>query len=83
MFRQGLNELTISLCVQVDSSWYPISSYWHVAQWLKTGFGLVIGFINHLQVVTKTKNSVVLVRKRAIPTEQPQPAGEVSANFSW
>jgi hypothetical protein len=28
------------------------------------------------------KNSVVLVRKRTIPTERPQPAGEVSANFS-
>jgi hypothetical protein len=30
-----------------------------------------------------TKNSVVLVRKRTIPTERPQPVGEVSANFSW
>jgi hypothetical protein len=29
--------------------------------------------------VTKL-NSVVLVRKRTIPTERPQPAGEVSAN---
>jgi hypothetical protein len=28
------------------------------------------------------KNSVVLLRKRTIPTEQPQPADEVSANFS-
>jgi hypothetical protein len=27
-------------------------------------------------------NSVVLVRKRTIPTERPQPIGEVSANFS-
>jgi hypothetical protein len=27
-------------------------------------------------------NSVVLVRKRTIPTERPQPVGEVSANFS-
>jgi hypothetical protein len=27
-------------------------------------------------------NSAVLVRKRTIPTERPQPAGEVSANFS-
>jgi hypothetical protein len=32
---------------------------------------------------TRQKNSVVLVRKRTIPTERPQPAGEVSANFSW
>jgi hypothetical protein len=30
----------------------------------------------------KKLNSVVLVRKRTIPTERPQPAGEVSANFS-
>jgi hypothetical protein len=28
------------------------------------------------------KNSVVLVRKRTIPTERPQTAGEVSAYFS-
>jgi hypothetical protein len=27
-------------------------------------------------------NSVVLVRKRTIPTERPQPVGEGSANFS-
>jgi hypothetical protein len=26
---------------------------------------------------------MVLVRKRTILTERPQPAGEVSANFSW
>jgi hypothetical protein len=31
---------------------------------------------------TKKKNSVVLVRKRTIPTERPQPADKVSANFS-
>jgi hypothetical protein len=28
------------------------------------------------------KNSMVLVRKRTIPSERPQPADEVSANFS-
>jgi hypothetical protein len=28
-------------------------------------------------------NSVVLVRKRTIPTERSQHVGEVSANFSW
>ena len=27
------------------------------------------------------KNSVALVRERTIPTEQPPPVGEVSANF--
>jgi hypothetical protein len=32
----------------------------------------------------KTKlNSMVLVRKRTIPTERPRPVGEVSANISW
>jgi hypothetical protein len=29
----------------------------------------------------KQTNSVVLVRKRTIPTERPQSADEVSANF--
>jgi hypothetical protein len=28
------------------------------------------------------KNFVVFVRKRTIPTERPQPVGEVNANFS-
>jgi hypothetical protein len=32
--------------------------------------------------VKKTKNSVVLVHKRTILTEQPQPVGEVSANLA-
>jgi hypothetical protein len=27
-------------------------TYCHVYQWLRRGFGLVIGFINNLQVVT-------------------------------
>jgi hypothetical protein len=31
----------------------------------------------------RKNSSVVLVRKRTIPTERPQPVGEVSANFSW
>jgi hypothetical protein len=39
------------------------------------------GLCNHS--FDKKKNSVVLVRKRTIPTERPQPVGEVSANFSW
>ena len=33
------------------------------------------------QTVPKKKNSVALVRERTIPTEQPPPVGEVSANF--
>jgi hypothetical protein len=32
------------------------------------------------QTIHKTK-SVALVRERTIPTERPQPVGEVSANF--
>jgi hypothetical protein len=33
-------------------TWQKVK-YWLEYQWLKTGFGFVIGFINHLQVVTK------------------------------
>jgi hypothetical protein len=29
-----------------------IRKYRHVYGWLKTGFGLIIGFINYLQIVT-------------------------------
>jgi hypothetical protein len=33
--------------------------YCHVNQWLKTGFGLVIGFIDHLQVVTTISSYII------------------------
>jgi hypothetical protein len=33
----------------------------HVSQWLKTGFGLVIGFINNLQVVTRNYSYTIAV----------------------
>jgi hypothetical protein len=33
--------------------------YCHVYPWLETGFGLVIGFINHLEVVITTKYNTV------------------------
>jgi len=36
--------------------------------------------VNYTHAQTKL-NSVVLVRKRTIPTERPPPVGEVSANF--
>jgi hypothetical protein len=36
-----------------------LREYYHVYQWLKTGFGLVIGFINHLQVVTTINNYII------------------------
>jgi len=38
------------------------------------------GITHRLRVKTKL-NSVVLVRERTIPTEQPPPFGEGSANF--
>jgi hypothetical protein len=55
---------------------------WHVYLW-----PYVKGFV----WVSKAENFAwkspilrgFLVRKRTIPTERPQPAGEVSANFSW
>jgi hypothetical protein len=50
------------LCVSVSlyplyqflNAWTNLYEIWycHVYQWLETGFGLVIGFINNLQVVT-------------------------------
>jgi hypothetical protein len=44
-------------------------------------FGIV--FLNDIsRPQHKGINSAVLVRKRTIPTERPQPVGEVSANFS-
>jgi hypothetical protein len=41
----------ISTMWSVEVSWLP-KQYCHVSQWLKTGFGLVIAVINHLQVIT-------------------------------
>jgi hypothetical protein len=35
-------------------------TYCHVYQWLKAGFGLVIGFIDHLQVVTTRKYNTAI-----------------------
>jgi hypothetical protein len=34
-------------------------SYCHVSQWLETGFGLVIGFTGHLQVVATNNYNTV------------------------
>jgi hypothetical protein len=45
-------------------------------------FGLETSFLQLSLLLKKKKTSVVLVRKRTIPTGRPQPAGEVSANFS-
>jgi hypothetical protein len=45
----------------------------------------VVVLVSKSQVMKTLKlklNSVALVRKRTIPTERPQPADEVSANFS-
>jgi hypothetical protein len=41
-----------------------------------------VGNIMQILNLVLKKNSVVLVRMRTIPTERPQPVGEVSANFS-
>jgi hypothetical protein len=40
-------------------TWHSVIKYCHVFPWLETEFGLVIGFINHLQVVTITKYNTV------------------------
>jgi hypothetical protein len=44
---------------------------------------IIIGIKETLRkCMYRSLNSVVLVRKRTIPTKRPQPADEVSANFS-
>jgi hypothetical protein len=55
----------------------------HGHEWAKHVRQERFNFFIKIRVVTKKLNSVVIVRKRTIPTERPQPVGEVSANFSW
>jgi hypothetical protein len=75
---RGGNILCFSVFIHIDncssfvmktlSIWYAIITIWRRCENLALG--------------TKTKlNSVALVRERTIPTEQPPPVGEVSANF--
>jgi hypothetical protein len=51
----GLNRMCI-LCHVAVFVWWGVfkkfNKYCHVSQWLRCRFGLVIGFLNHLQVVT-------------------------------
>jgi hypothetical protein len=64
-----------------------------VVVWVVTRFNRDDGgsiFLSNVGIHLKTtrrhnldrQNSVVLVRKRTIPTERQQPVGEVSAKFS-
>jgi hypothetical protein len=45
-----------SVCLLWD---FQLATFIHVLQWLKTGFGLVIGFIDHLQDVTTNNYNTV------------------------
>jgi hypothetical protein len=51
---QGYRLICLFRLQENASSHLPMGrpTYSHVYQWLKTGFGLVIWFIDHLQVVT-------------------------------
>jgi hypothetical protein len=64
-----------------------LANSWVVAQLVDSQGGLSFmkwaSYLNMTHCFARVKNSVVLVRKRTIPTERPQPAGEVNANFSW
>jgi hypothetical protein len=50
----GIKDLLNTVCI------YFSALYCHVYWWLQTGFGLIIGFINHLQVVN-TNNYYTIV----------------------
>jgi hypothetical protein len=50
-----MNEILISYCVSqifVFFHFEEMGKHCHVYEWLSTGFGLVNGFTDHLQVVT-------------------------------
>jgi hypothetical protein len=53
-WRQG-GPLNLSECFRVSRTSEGV--YCHVSEWLSTGFGLVIEFIDHSQVVTASNHS--------------------------
>jgi hypothetical protein len=53
----------------------------NVLRFCSVGIEMICEMTDKGFLITKL-NSVALVRKRTIPTERPQPTGEVSANFS-
>jgi hypothetical protein len=64
---------------------------WEILEWLHNWRllrkGISVEFVSrgdgfHNRRRNLNSNSVVLIRKRTIPTERPQPVDEVSANFS-
>jgi hypothetical protein len=55
-----------------------LNGVWNIGRKL---YGNTVRYDSCLSNAVK-KNSVVSVRKRTIPTKRPQPADEVSANFS-
>jgi hypothetical protein len=52
--------LNVIFCDMTPCS-LPLFKYSHMIQLLQTGFGLEIGFIEHLQIVTRSKDYVVTV----------------------
>jgi hypothetical protein len=51
--------------------------YWHANK-----YGTLVLKLEKIDFLLQILNSVILVRKRIIPTERLQPVGEVSTNFS-
>jgi hypothetical protein len=53
----NLDETNVTKCIINNLEQWPLNigysvKCFHVYEWLQTGFGLVIGFIDHLQIIT-------------------------------
>jgi hypothetical protein len=59
---------------------FSFYKYYHVFEWLQTGFGVVIGFTEHLK--TKQETNSVAHSPQANYTDRATVVGKISVNFS-
>jgi hypothetical protein len=75
MFHIPLNFRRVDPAVGLYTSLFCAQQYLVTfTQWMHVSFEVQ-------KRIGTCESSVVLVRKKTIPTERPQPVGEVSANF--